>query len=147
MLVDAIAETIQTLLTPEQWAQYNRLVLVAPPPALAGYRNLSDVRLRRQLRADARAAVAAAAPAAVRRVVERAVIRSAVRPAGGLGDAIERAWQGSQDYLAALLPDTRHVVVAESSHYIQIERPQVVVDAVEQVVDAVRHGSPATSAS
>ena len=25
--------------------------------------------------------------------------------AGGLGDAIERAWRGSQDWLAALLPE------------------------------------------
>ena len=33
----------------------------------------------------------------------------------------------------------RHIVVADSSHYIQVERPQVVVDAVEQVGDAVRN--------
>lgn len=33
----------------------------------------------------------------------------------------------------------RHIVVADSSHYIQIERPQVEVDAIEQVGDTVRN--------
>ena len=33
----------------------------------------------------------------------------------------------------------RHIVVADSSHYIQVERSQVVVDAIEQARDAVRN--------
>jgi len=34
----------------------------------------------------------------------------------------------------------RHIVVADSSHYNQVERSQVVVDAIEQVGDdAVRN--------
>jgi pimeloyl-ACP methyl ester carboxylesterase len=139
VLVDAIAETMQTLLTPEQWAQYNRLLLVAPPPELAGYRDLETIDFDvsfAQMRAATDARPLPPLPFAVLSKGQRFALPPDLQP--GLGDAVERAWQASQGWLAALLPDTRHVVVADSSHYIQVERPQVVVDAVEQVVDAVR---------
>lgn len=136
VLVDAIAETMQTLLTPEQWAQYNRLVLVAPPPALAGYRDLETIDFDVSFAQMRAAAGARPLPFAVLSKGQPFALPSDLPL--GLGDAVERAWQASQDWLAALLPGTRHVVVADSSHYIQVERPQVVVDAVEQVVAAVR---------
>ena len=139
VLVDAIAETMQTLLTPEQWAQYNGLLLVAPPPELASYRDLETIDFDvsfAQMRAAAVARPLRPLPFAVLSKGQRFALPSDLPP--GLGDAVERAWQASQDWLAGLLPDTRHVVVADSSHYIQVERPQVVIDAVEQVVAAVR---------
>jgi len=148
VLVDAIAETMQTLLTPEQWAEYNRLLLVAPPPALASYRDLETIDFDvsfAQMRTAAAARRLPALPFAVLSKGQPFALPSDLPT--GLADAVERAWQGSQDRLASQRPDTRHVVVAESSHYIQVEQPQVVIDAVEQIVDAVRDGSPATSAS
>jgi len=36
------------------------------------------------------------------------------------------------------LPDARVVRVADSGHYIQGEQPELVIDAIRQVVDAVR---------
>jgi hypothetical protein len=42
--------------------------------------------------------------------------------------------------LATLLPDSQHRIASKSEHYIQVEQPLFVVDAVRQVVKAVRGG-------
>ena len=47
----------------------------------------------------------------------------------------------SQNNLANLFPDGRHVVVTDSSHYIHIIKPSVVIDAITDVVEAVRAGN------
>ena len=44
-----------------------------------------------------------------------------------------------QGELAALSPQGRQVQVEGSGHYIQIDRPEVVIDAVREVVQAVQH--------
>ena len=59
-------------------------------------------------------------------------------PANFSQDAFEAAWRKGQDQLAALLTDAKHVVATNSDHYIQLEQPDLVIDAVRQVVDAVR---------
>ena len=43
------------------------------------------------------------------------------------------------DWMTSAASANRHIVVADSSHYIQVERSQVVVDAIEQARDAVRN--------
>lgn len=53
-------------------------------------------------------------------------------------DQLETAWTGAQADLAALLPDTPHFTVSDSSHYIQLQRPELVTAAILQVVDEVR---------
>ena len=139
VLVDAIAETMQTLLTTDQWAEYNRLLLVAPPPVLASYRDLETIDFDvsfAQMRAAAAARPLPALPFAVLSKGQPFALPADLPT--GLPDAVERAWQGSQDWLASRRPDTRHVVVAGSSHYIQVEQSQVVIDAVEQVAAAVQ---------
>jgi len=59
-------------------------------------------------------------------------------PGGLTGAMLEDAWQSAQDELAVLLPDARQVIATESEHYIQLQQPQLVIDAVRAVVDAVR---------
>ena len=60
----------------------------------------------------------------------------------GLPAAVERAWTASQDEFAGLQPDTPHVIATKSSHNVQIEEPQLVIDAIKQVVERARaHGS------
>ena len=70
-------------------------------------------------------------------------------PGGLTGEGLERAWTGEQDRLAALLPDARHVIAHESEHYIQLQQPELVIEAVREVVAAVRdpasRGIPAAS--
>jgi pimeloyl-ACP methyl ester carboxylesterase len=53
-------------------------------------------------------------------------------------DAQTRAWRALQDDEATWSTHSRHQVVADASHYIQFDRPDVVIAAVEEVVAAVR---------
>jgi pimeloyl-ACP methyl ester carboxylesterase len=51
---------------------------------------------------------------------------------------LEPAWAAAQARLAALVPDARYVLAAESGHYIQLDQPELVIDAIRDVVAAVR---------
>jgi hypothetical protein len=56
-------------------------------------------------------------------------------------EAIEQVWQELQADLATLVPDAQQVITIESGHDIQHEQPELVIEAVRQVVKAVRHRS------
>jgi pimeloyl-ACP methyl ester carboxylesterase len=59
-------------------------------------------------------------------------------PPGFPIEAMESAFQDSQDMLARLLPGTKHVIATKSGHYIQIDQPRLVTDAIRRVVRKVR---------
>jgi pimeloyl-ACP methyl ester carboxylesterase len=63
----------------------------------------------------------------------------------GLTDAVNQAneqlWQQLQAELARLSSQGRLVVAQDSGHYIQLERPELVIDAIAEVVAAARTGS------
>ena len=48
----------------------------------------------------------------------------------------------AQDSLAKFFPSARHITNTNSHHYIHLEQPQLVVDAIRDVVDAVRSAQP-----
>lgn len=56
--------------------------------------------------------------------------------------AENRVWAGLQKQYAALSNNSRHVTVEGSTHYIYIDNPEVVIDAVRRVVEAIRTGAP-----
>lgn len=64
----------------------------------------------------------------------------------GYDEDIDRAekgvWKSLQEQYAELSNNTRHTVVKGSTHYIQRDNPEVVVEAIRQVVEAVRTGKP-----
>lgn len=53
-------------------------------------------------------------------------------------DTFDTVWLELQAELAALAPESRQVIATESGHYIQLQQPQLVIDAIQQVVEAVR---------
>src|SRR4029077_5215007 len=53
--------------------------------------------------------------------------------------ALNTAWHTAQDALAKLTPNAKHKIAIKSSHYIQVQEPQLVIDAIKQVVEAVRN--------
>ena len=57
-------------------------------------------------------------------------------------NALWSAQIAAQDSLARLFPGARHITNTHSHHYIHLEQPQVVVDAIRDVVDAVRVAQP-----
>jgi len=40
--------------------------------------------------------------------------------------------------LAVLSPRGRHIIAEECGHYIQVDQPELVIDAIREVVEAVR---------
>jgi pimeloyl-ACP methyl ester carboxylesterase len=57
---------------------------------------------------------------------------------------INSAWQQMQEELSHLSTAGTHVIARNSGHYIQIDRPEVVIEAVRTVVDQARQ-SPSSS--
>jgi pimeloyl-ACP methyl ester carboxylesterase len=51
-------------------------------------------------------------------------------------EALERAFQDSQDKLAGLVPGARHVIAAKSGHYIQLDEPTLVTGEIRRLVRA-----------
>ncbi len=52
--------------------------------------------------------------------------------------ALNHAFEKSQDKLAELVPGARHVIAARSGHYIQLDQPGLVIDAIRSVVRKAR---------
>lgn len=61
-------------------------------------------------------------------------------PEGFPGDEWEEIAQRIQLENAALAPGSKRVIASKSGHYIQVDEPQLVIDATREVVDAVRRG-------
>jgi pimeloyl-ACP methyl ester carboxylesterase len=59
---------------------------------------------------------------------------------------INDEWKQMQDELAHLSTRGTHVVAKKSGHYIQIDRPELVIEAVRNVVDQARQTSSAPQA-
>jgi hypothetical protein len=62
-------------------------------------------------------------------------------PLGFSADALERAWAAGQTELVALVPGARQVVATENGHGIQVDQPELVIEAIREVVEAVRDPS------
>ncbi len=138
VLVDAWYEGLQDQLTPAQWAAYVRLNSEVPLE-LAGYRDYETLDF-----AAASAVMRGAAAARPLAPMPLAVLskgQSFGIPAEGLGfdpDALDRAWARAQEQLATLIPGAHYMVATESAHYVQLQQPELVIDAIRQVVTAVR---------
>jgi hypothetical protein len=52
---------------------------------------------------------------------------------------MEAAWKAGHDRLATLSTHGVDVVVPDTGHYIQVEQPDAVIDAVRHVVTELRH--------
>jgi pimeloyl-ACP methyl ester carboxylesterase len=66
-------------------------------------------------------------------------------------EALDRVSAELHRELVAVTPGAQLVVAAESGHYVQLDQPELVIDAVRQVVEAVRDpadwATPAASSS
>jgi pimeloyl-ACP methyl ester carboxylesterase len=73
-----------------------------------------------------------------------AVLSRSERPADdGASDfytspEVRHVWAELQRDLAALCTNSRHIIAEGSGHYIHLDRPEVVIDAIEWVVKQAR---------
>jgi len=139
VLVDAWPEAMPKLLGPGQWAAY--VTLSDPAPlGLESYRALEKVDFgvaSERMEQETAQSPLYGLPLFVLSRAKPVALPPNV-PADFSPSAFEAAWRRGQDQLAALVPDAKHVIATESDHYIQIEQPDLVVDAGRQVVEAVR---------
>jgi hypothetical protein len=56
------------------------------------------------------------------------------------GYVTDAAQKKAQEQLANLVPNAKHITNTDSGHEIHKEQPQLVIDAIRQVVEAVRSG-------
>lgn len=63
-------------------------------------------------------------------------VLSAELPEDPTGSDVHELWLQAQADLAAQLPTSVHIVVPGSRHYIQLDAPQAVIDAIRSAVDA-----------
>jgi pimeloyl-ACP methyl ester carboxylesterase len=150
VLVDASHEQqnarFEAALSPEDWAAYQRYLEQAMPNR-ADDPELEQIDFAASFTQLREAAAAHPLPPLPLVVLTRG------RPWGAEGspeaeaalppdfpwDAFDTVWQELQDELAALTPGARHVIATKSGHYIQVEQPELVIEAIRQVVEGVRH--------
>lgn len=134
VLVDAAQEDyyagVQALLTPAQWAAYAKPTADLSP----GVERIDTEASAAQMRK-----AAATSPLRPMLLVVLTHGRPWDWPPGYPVAALEGLWTRLQDRLAALVPNARLVVARDSGHYIQLDQPDLVIDAIRQVVEAVRH--------
>jgi pimeloyl-ACP methyl ester carboxylesterase len=59
-----------------------------------------------------------------------------------LAKATNDSWEKMQEEMAHLSTRGRQLIAKNSGHYIQLDRPDIVIDAVRSVVDQARQSSP-----
>jgi CubicO group peptidase (beta-lactamase class C family)/pimeloyl-ACP methyl ester carboxylesterase len=148
VLVDALSEKVRNGLTPERWKLYVNFGFTKPTPGLEKYKDIETLDVNASL--DQMEKAASAEPL---RPMPLFVLTQGQPfdlspwqplPADFPG-ALDKAWHTSQDALATLAPNAKHKIATKSSHYIQAQEPQVVIDAIKQVVEAVRNPSAWTT--
>jgi pimeloyl-ACP methyl ester carboxylesterase len=150
VLVDALAEGLRDAQTPEQWGIQKKLMEGDIRESLALYPALERIDPDRSFD-EVRAAPPLRPIPLVVLSADRAwgpqipsMIAAGVLPAGvppDFGYVTDAAQKQAQAKLAELVPNAKHIDNTNSGHEIHKEAPQLVIDAVREVVEAVRRGS------
>ena len=149
VLIDALSEGLQDAETREQWAMQRTLIEGDVRESVAVYPALERIDVDRSLRQIRAAPPLRSIPL---------VVLSADRPWGpqvppmiaagklpadiprDFGYVTDAAQKKAQERLAKLVPNEKHVTNTNSGHEIHKEQPQLVINAIREVVEAVRSG-------
>jgi len=149
VLVDALSEGLQDAETPEQWAIQRKLVQSDVPESLALYpaleridvdRSFDQVRASPPLRSIPLVVLSADRPwgPQIPAMIKAGKLPKDVPP--NFGYVTDAAQKKAQDRLAKLVLNAKHTTNTNSGHEIHKEQPQLVIDAIREVVEAVRSG-------
>jgi len=150
VLVDALTEGLQEAETPEQWAVQRVLMEGDISESLALYpdleridpdRSFDQVRAAPRLQPLPLIVLSADRPwgPQVPSMIAAGTLPADVPP--DFGYVTDAAQKQAQEKLAELVPDAKHITNTNSGHEIHKEQPQLVVDAIGEVVETVRSGS------
>ena len=149
VLVDALSEGLRDAETPGQWTIQRKLIEgdvregVALYPALERIdvdRGFDQVRAAGPLRSVPLVVLSADRPwgPQIPSMIEAGKLPSDVPP--DFGYVTDAAQKKAQERLAKLVPNAKHITNTNSGHEIHKEQPQLVIDAIREVVEAVRNG-------
>src|SRR6478672_12470783 len=149
VLVDALTEGLQDAETPKQWAIQRKLIEGDVHESVALYPALERIDVDRSFNQIRAAPPLHSIPI---------VVLSADRPWGpqvppmiaagklsadipsDFGYVTDAAQKKAHERLAKLVPNEKHITNTSSGHEIHKEQPQLVIDAIREVVEAVRSG-------
>ncbi len=151
VLVDALTEGLREAETQEQWAIQRKLINGDIRESLTLYPALEQLDADKSF--DQLLAAAPITPMPlivlsadrpwgpqVPALIAKGVLPADVPP--DFGYVTDGAQKQAQAKLAALVPGAKHITDTNSGHEIHKDQPQLVTDAVREVVEAVRGGSP-----
>ncbi|MGB9474799.1 MAG: alpha/beta hydrolase [Candidatus Udaeobacter sp.] len=147
ILVDALTEGLQDAETSEQWVIQRKLIegdvseSVALYPALERIdtdRSFDQVRAATPLRSMPLVVLSADrlwGPQVPSMIKQGKLAKDVPPDSGYITDAAQKK---AQEQLAKLVPNAKHITKTNSGHEIHKEQPQLVTDAIREVVEAVR---------
>ena len=149
VLVDALSEGLQDAETTEQWTIQRKLIdgdvreSVALYPALERIdvdRSLDQIRAAPPLSSIPLVVLSADRPwgPQVPSMIAAGKLPADIPP--DFGYVTDAAQKKAQERLAKLVPNEKHVTNTNSGHEIHKEQPQLVIDAIREVVEAVSSG-------
>ncbi len=149
VLIDALTEGLQDAETPEQWPIQRKLIEgdvhegVALYPALERIdvdRSFNQIRAAPPLRSIPLVVLSADRPWGPQVPAMIAEGKLATEIPSDFGYVTDAAQKKAQERLAKLVPNAKHITNTNSGHEIHKEQPQLVIDAIHEVVEAVRSG-------
>jgi len=142
VLVDALSEDLPDGLSPKQETLLEELN--TPPPGTHA-ESLDESATFKQLRESPPAPpVPVIVLTADRPQLTKEALAKGQFPAGvdqEFADDLWAAQLAAQEKLAKKFPSAEHITDTNSTHYIQLENPQLVTDSIRRVVDAARDGA------
>lgn len=150
VLVDALTDGLRDAETPEQWAIQRilmegdireSLVLYPALERIDPDRSFDQVRAASPPRPLPLIVLSADRPwgPQVPSMIAAGTLPANVPP--NFGYVTDAAQKQAQERLAKLVPNAKHITNTNSGHEIHKEQPQLVIDSIREVVDAVRSGS------
>jgi pimeloyl-ACP methyl ester carboxylesterase len=147
VLVDALSEGLQDAETPEQWTIQRKLIEGDVRESVALYpqleridtdRSFGQVRSALPLRSSHLVVLSADRPwgPQIPSMIAAGKLPNDVPP--DFGYITDAAQKKAQEQLAKLVPNAKHITNTNSGHEIHKEQPRLVIDAIREVVEAVR---------
>jgi len=150
ILVDALSEGLRDAETPRQWAIQRQLAEGDVRDSLVLYpaleridveRSFDQIRAAPPLRPLPLIVLSADRPwgPQIRSMIAAGKLPPDIPPE--FGYVTDAAQKQAQEQLAKLVPRAKHIANTNSGHEMQKEQPQLVIDAIQEIVEAVDNGS------